>query len=248
VEGEQGIKVTCEEVSCIFEFIPYKFVGEDRYVEKAPIDNSRVAVLSHDSKGNMKVELRDVTANVGGMSAAVGGVATAVSGVAAAVGGVAAAMGDSGAGAGAGAASPAAVRGITPIDPAPQDHGNHEEANPVTNQREVTHHNGRNSANGDANTGPSHASDSQLPHDTPEAGNNDASNRRELHHTSFNSRSLGNLSSPEFRPDNSVVGGGSGAAVGNGSGERVARGVAKLTKTKTSSSVKCNLGPYTSEV
>lgn len=93
VDGERGIKIVCEGVSCVFEFIPYQFHGEKKSVAKAPIDESHV-VIARVSEGKIDTEVCKVPGYVGGVSPNVGGVAAAVGGVAAAVGGVAEAMGE----------------------------------------------------------------------------------------------------------------------------------------------------------
>ena len=222
VDGERGIKITCEEVSCIFEFIPYKFVGKDKYREKALIDNSRVVVLSRDPRGNLKTEVRDVAAKVGGMSAAVSGVATAVGGVAAAVDGVAAAMGVS---EGAPAVSPAA--GFIPVEPERDEHvsganqlqTSQEIDSVVENQRLSSAHTADNDVSGE----PEHHSNGQL-----------ESQEDKLHN--------GELLSPMHESENGTR---TGIRCGGESEERVAKGVAAVRKTGAGSTVDIHI--YRSE-
>ena len=38
VDGIKSIKIKCADVSCRFEFVAYRFIGKDRYVPKAAIE------------------------------------------------------------------------------------------------------------------------------------------------------------------------------------------------------------------
>ncbi len=50
VEGVKGIKVVCEEVSCVFEFLAYRFIGKDLYVEKAAIVDRPAVVIDMNGR------------------------------------------------------------------------------------------------------------------------------------------------------------------------------------------------------